>query len=162
MQLRSGYEYHSSILSCPVLPHRLTPYFPCLFFTSLSSWCTVFTSVSFLELVHIAFFLVCAHRLFSLHVRTTLPYGSCHMFISDYIFIQDSIQPSQHRHLIHLQSSFLGFSLLTMSLLHSSMLALPLFCRTTLHCKSSKFLILHSPCLNIRSSVLLHHFPRGT
>ena len=45
---RIGIEYYSSTLSCPVHPPPLTPHFPCLFHTSLSTWFSVFLSVSFL------------------------------------------------------------------------------------------------------------------
>ena len=62
---QNGYEYHSSTLSCPVRPPPLTPHFPYLFYTSLSTWFSVFPSVSFLVLVHLTFFLVRALRPFS-------------------------------------------------------------------------------------------------
>ena len=41
---RNGYEYHPSTLSCPIrFPHvGLTPHFPYLFYTSLSTWFYVF------------------------------------------------------------------------------------------------------------------------
>ena len=44
---RNGVEYHSSTLSCPVRPTPLTPRFPYLFYTSLSTWVVVFLFVSF-------------------------------------------------------------------------------------------------------------------
>ena len=42
---RNGYEYHPSTLSCTVRPPPLTPHFPYLFYTSLSTWFSVFLSV---------------------------------------------------------------------------------------------------------------------
>ena len=53
---RNGYEYHSSTLSCPVRPPPLTPHFPYLFYTTLSTLFSVF-AVSFLVSVHLTFFL---------------------------------------------------------------------------------------------------------
>ena len=49
---RNGYEYQSSTLSCPVRPPPLTPHFPYLYwyYTSLSTWFSVFLTVSFLVL----------------------------------------------------------------------------------------------------------------
>ena len=42
---RKCIEYHSSTLSCPVLPPPLTPDFLLLFYMSLSTRCSVFLSV---------------------------------------------------------------------------------------------------------------------
>ena len=53
----NGYEYHSSTMSCPVHPPTLTTHFPHLFDTSLSTWFSLFLSVSFLVLAHLTFFL---------------------------------------------------------------------------------------------------------
>ena len=49
---RNGIEYNYSTLSCPVRPTQLTPHFAYLFYTSLSTWCSVFLSVSLLVPVH--------------------------------------------------------------------------------------------------------------
>ena len=80
----NGYEYHSSTLSCPVRPPPLTPRFPYLFYTSLSTWLSVFLSISFLILVHLPLLLVRALRPFSQHVRATLVFSSqfCCILIS--------------------------------------------------------------------------------
>ena len=62
---RNGVEYHSSTLSNPVRPPPLYIHSPYLFYTSLSTWFSVFLSISFLVLVHLTFLLVCALRPFS-------------------------------------------------------------------------------------------------
>ena len=58
-----GFEYYS-LPSCPV---KYVPPFPYLFYTSLSTWISVFLSFSFMVLVNLTFFLVvvCALRTFS-------------------------------------------------------------------------------------------------
>ena len=49
---RNRIEYYSSTLSCPVRPHSLTSDILYLFYT-LSTWFSVFLSVSFLVLMYI-------------------------------------------------------------------------------------------------------------
>ena len=66
---RNGFEYCTSTLSCPVRPPPLTPHLPLLFYTSLSTWLSVFLSVSFLVLVHLTFYLARALLPFSWHVH---------------------------------------------------------------------------------------------
>ena len=64
---RNGIEYHSSTLFCPVRPSPLTAHLPYIFYTSLSTWLSVFLSVSFLVLMHLTFFKAYALRHFSSH-----------------------------------------------------------------------------------------------
>ena len=54
-----------SNLSCPICPPPLTLHFPYIFYSSLSTWLSVFLSVSFLVLVHLPFFLARTLRPFS-------------------------------------------------------------------------------------------------
>ena len=74
----AGMVSNFCLLFCPVQYSRppLTPRFLYLFNTSLSTWFSVFLSVSFLVLVRPTFFLACALRSFSEHVL--------HLFLHDY------------------------------------------------------------------------------
>ena len=69
----AGMVFHF-VLSCTSSSFNLTfSIYRYLFYTSLSTWYSVFLFVSFLVLVHLTFFL--AHALPpSLHVRTTYPF----------------------------------------------------------------------------------------
>ena len=110
----NGIEYHYSTLSCLVRP-PLTPRFPYIFYTSLSTWFSVFLSISFLILVHLTFFLVRAlghfSYLFSLFSVMFFVTGAtftdplkCSFLILTFFVI-----PHIHRSiLVHLQSSFLS------------------------------------------------------
>ena len=77
---RNSFWYLSSTFSCPVcLPHSV-PHFPHLFYTSLSTWFSVFLSVSFLVLVHLPLFLVLALLPFSWPLPSFLCDLLCHHF----------------------------------------------------------------------------------
>ena len=122
---RNGIEYNYSTLSCPVRPTHLTPHFPYLFYTSLSTWCSVFLSVSFPLPVHLTVGLFFVYALLLTYpYRSSIFsvmflrhwcyfYGSSHTFVSDFIFLHDHTHLSQHPNLIHLQSRSLICSLLT-------------------------------------------------
>ena len=56
----NGFEFQSSILSCPILRPPLTPHFPYLFYASLFVWFFVILSISFPVVVHLLVFLACA------------------------------------------------------------------------------------------------------
>ena len=86
---RNGFEYHYLCCSVPPpLTHTFHYYF---FYTCLSTWFSVFLSVSFLVLVHLTFFVARALRPFStarrpmspccthpyLHIRNSIPLHHC-------------------------------------------------------------------------------------
>ena len=113
---RYGIQYHSSTSSCP-MRQRLSY----IFYTSLSTWFSIFRSVSFLVMVHLIFFLARAFRPFfnmSIPLKPFLCDLLCHWcYIHWYpphvcfrcYLSYVSTHPSQHPHLIHLQ--FLLFAI---------------------------------------------------
>ena len=166
---RNGCEYLSSTLSCPIhLPAITLSIY--LFYTSLSTWFSVFLSISFLVALLVnpsmpcilitchSFLQRCSYHLslfsvifFVIGATFSDPFTSSFLilYFFNIFFISLTF------------TSFLGFSLLPIPLHNKPMLALPLvcysqcisshlasrasLCHTTHHYTSSNLLLLHSP-----------------
>ena len=175
------FEYISYTLSCPVCPPFLTPHFPYIFYTSLSTWCSVSVSVSLLAGTCESPILLST---FLSSLLLTCPYHFSRFSVIFFVtgatftdpvmcsFLSLSLFVTPHIHLgsiisftislfswlyvvDHVSVPYSDAGIITVLYYTCTFSVTGTFLRTTLHCTSSNFPMRHSSSFAVPSGVMI-------